>query len=221
MRIVEAVGASGELRDLLERRVDELIAYQSHSYALDYAEFVARVLRREPVAGRTDLAESVARHLFKLMAYKDEYEVARLHRDPVEQARLEAEFGAGAKVRYKLHPPALRAMGMQRKITVGPAFTSLRRLRRLRGTKLDPFGYARVRRVERALPAAYRAIVERALERAGSADYALLVELCDLPDLVRGYEDIKLASVERFHARAAELLERIETAPALTVIKRG
>ncbi|MEJ7892334.1 MAG: indolepyruvate ferredoxin oxidoreductase family protein [Solirubrobacteraceae bacterium] len=221
VRIVAAVGASGELRDLLERRVDELIAYQSRSYALDYAEFVARVLRREPVAGRTDLAESVARHLFKLMAYKDEYEVARLHRDPVEQARLEAEFGAGAKVRYKLHPPALRAMGMQRKITVGPAFTSLRRLRRLRGTKLDPFGYARVRRVERALPAAYRAIVERALERAGAADYALLVELCDLPDLVRGYEDIKLASVERFHVRAAELLERIETPPALTVIKRS
>jgi indolepyruvate ferredoxin oxidoreductase len=219
--IVDAVGATGELRALLERRVEELITYQDRSYALDYAEFVAQVLRREPIAGRTELAEAVARNLFKLMAYKDEYEVARLHRDPVEQARLEAEFGAGAKVRYKLHPPALRAMGLKRKITVGPAFTVLRRFKRLRGTKLDPFGYAHVRRVERALPAAYRAIVERGLERAGAADYATLVELCELPDIVRGYEDIKLASVERFHARAAELLEGIETAPALRVVERG
>ena len=104
---------------------------------------------------------------------------------------------------------------------MGPAFQSLRRLKRLRGTKLDLFGYAKVRRVERALPAAYRALVERALERAGAADYGALVELCELPDMVRGYEDIKLASVERFHARAEELLERIEAPIELTVVRRG
>jgi indolepyruvate ferredoxin oxidoreductase len=218
--IVAALDAPDDLRALLERRADELIAYQSRSYALDYAEFVAEVLRRAPA-----LAEPVARNLFKLMAYKDEYEVARLHLDPVERARLEAEFGPGARVAYKLHPPLLRALGLKHKITVGPrlgrlTFGILRRMRRLRGTKLDPFGFARVRRVERALPDAYRAVVERGLERAGAADRALLVELCELPDLIRGYEDIKLASVERFHARAAELLESIDSSPVLTVVKR-
>ncbi|MEA2123613.1 MAG: indolepyruvate ferredoxin oxidoreductase [Solirubrobacteraceae bacterium] len=220
--IVDAVGATGELRALLERRVEELIAYQDRSYAIDYAEFVAGVRRREP-DGRTSLAEAVARHLFKLMAYKDEYEVARLHLDPTERARLEAEFGEGAKISYKLHPPVLRALGMQRKLTVGPrsgnvTFRMLRRMKRLRGTKLDPFGHAKVRRVERALPDAYRAVIERGLERAGAADYATLVELCELPDMIRGYEDIKLAGVERFHARAAELLEALESGPALRVI---
>jgi indolepyruvate ferredoxin oxidoreductase len=170
------------------------------------------------------MAQAVARHLFKLMAYKDEYEVARLHLDPTERARLEAEFGEGARISYKLHPPALRALGMQRKLTVGPrsgalTFRMLRRMKRLRGTKLDPFGRAEVRRVERALPAAYRAVVERALEHPG-ADYATLVELCDLPDMIRGYEDIKLANVERFHARAAELLELVESAPALNILQR-
>ncbi len=190
----------------------ELVAYQGRAYAREHAEFVAMVERRAP-----ELAGAVARNLFKLMAYKDEYEVARLHVDPVERARVEAEFGEGAKVRYKLHPPVLRALGMQRKITVGPAFTVLRRFKRLRGTWADPFGKARVRRVERALPAAYRALVERALDHR-DADPALLLELCELPDLIRGYEDVKLASVKRFHARAAELLGVLDAGPAVRVI---
>jgi indolepyruvate ferredoxin oxidoreductase len=198
----------------------ELAAYQSDAYAREWAEFVAGVGRRDP---GTQLTDAVGRQLFKLMAYKDEYEVARLHLDPVERAKVAAEFGEGAKVRYKLHPPVLRALGMKRKLTIpaflgNPLFRVLRRMKRLRGTKLDVFGFAKVRRVERQLPAAYRAVVERALERVGTADYELLVEICELPDMIRGYEDIKLASVERFHARAAELLERLEQPPALTVI---
>ncbi|MEA2169381.1 MAG: indolepyruvate ferredoxin oxidoreductase, partial [Solirubrobacteraceae bacterium] len=217
--IVAALDAPDDLVALLERRVDELIAYQSKAYALDYAEFVGRVLRRDP-----RLASRVAEGLFKLMAYKDEYEVARLHLDPVERARLAAEFGEGARIAYKLHPPVLRALGMKRKMTLGrwfnPAFRVLRRMKRLRGTRMDPFGLARVRRVERALPGAYRSVVERALEHAGAADHAVLAEICALPELVRGYEDVKLAGVERFHARAAELLEQLE-APAITVVKRS
>jgi indolepyruvate ferredoxin oxidoreductase len=157
------------------------------------------------------------------MAYKDEYEVARLHLDPTERARLEAEFGVGARISYKLHPLALRALGMQRKLTVRPrsgdmTCRMLRRMKRLRGTKLDPFGKAEVRRVERQLPGAYRAIMDQAL--AANADHDTLVELGELPDMIRGYEDIKLGNVERFHARAAELLEQVGSAPTLRVIQR-
>ena len=218
--------SGSELERLLELRVSELIAYQGRDYALEYAEFVAEVLRLEPDPAGSGLAEAVARNLFKLMAYKDEYEVARLQLDPVERARLEAEFGAGAKLRYKLHPPFLRALGMDRKLTLGPWFTPafrvLRRMKRLRGTRLDPFGYAHVRRIERALPAAYRSAVRRGLQSAGAVDHATLVELCDLPDVIRGYEEVKLAGVERFHARAAELLEALDAPPAadpITVVR--
>ncbi|MEA2296187.1 MAG: indolepyruvate ferredoxin oxidoreductase [Solirubrobacteraceae bacterium] len=211
--LVESIGGGGaELRRLLEIRVSDLIAYQSVAYATQYVDVVRSVLAAEP-DGSTRMTEAVARGLHKLMAYKDEYEVARLHLDPLERARIEAEFGAGATARYKLHPPVLRALGMDRKITVGramdPAFRALRRMKRLRGTRLDPFGMARVRRVERALPAEYRALVTRALPFAADA-YDLVVELCELPDVVRGYEDIKLAGVERFRSEAAALLARLE-----------
>jgi indolepyruvate ferredoxin oxidoreductase len=214
-KLIDAVPASGELRRLLEVRVPDLVDYQSAKYAAQYVGFVRKVLAAEP-AGSTRMTEAVARGLHKLMAYKDEYEVARLHLDPVERARIEAEFGAGATVKYKLHPPVLRAMGMEQKITVGasmdPAFRALRRMKRLRGTKLDPFGMAQVRRVERALPGEYRALVERALPSARVAPeaYDLVVALCELPDVVRGYEDIKLRNVERFRSEAAALLERLE-----------
>lgn len=143
------------------------------------------------------------------MAYKDEYEVARLHLDAVEQARVAGEFGDKAKVYVMLHPPLLRAMGMKNKLKLRraavPAFRALRAMRGLRGTKLDVFGLPRVRRVERALPGEYRALVDRALERLTPVTHATVAEIADLPDMVRGYEDIKLDNVERFRARATEL----------------
>ncbi len=215
--IIASVGprAGSELARLLELRVPELIAYQDAALARRYAAVVADVLRAEP-AGRTTMTEAVARGLHKLLAYKDEYEVARLHLDPVERARIEAEFGAGARVNYRLHPPMLRALGMESKLSLGPwfdpGFRALRRMKRLRGTRIDPFGRAAVRRVERRLPGEYEAWVQRALAVLADrpALYDTVVELCELPDLVRGYEDVKLASVERFEGRAAELLARLE-----------
>ncbi|HEX2232654.1 MAG TPA: indolepyruvate ferredoxin oxidoreductase family protein, partial [Thermoleophilaceae bacterium] len=153
--LIDAVASDGELRRLLEVRVPELASYQNIAYARRYAEKVGRVLaaEQERTPGRTELTEAVARNLFKLMAYKDEYEVARLHFDAVEQAKLRAEFGEDVKVWFNLHPPLLRALGLDRKLKLGswfvPSFRSLYRLRRLRGTRLDPFGKAKVRRVER------------------------------------------------------------------------
>ena len=142
-------GDQGELRRLVETRVPELVAYQDAGYARRYAELVRRVhvTEQERTPGHTELTEAVARQLFKLMAYKDEYEVARLHLDAVEQAKLQAEFGEGAKVYFMLHPPLLRALGLERKLKLGawfvPVFRRLYAMRRLRGTRLDPFGQGR------------------------------------------------------------------------------
>jgi indolepyruvate ferredoxin oxidoreductase len=207
---VDSVGAAGELRRLLEVRVPELIAYQDAAYARGYVEFVGRVAAAERAAapGETRLTEAVARYLYKLMAYKDEYEVARLHLRPEVRASIRAELGE-AKVRYQLHPPILRALGMERKLSLGPwiegVFRLLVTLRRLRGTALDPFGYAKVRRVERALVAEYRAMVEGTLRDLGPEGHERAVRIARLPDLVRGYEEVKLRAVRRFREEARAL----------------
>jgi indolepyruvate ferredoxin oxidoreductase len=147
------------------------------------------------------------------MAYKDEYEVARLHLDAVEQAKLHAEFGEDVKVWFNLHPPLLRAMGLQRKLKLGPwfvpAFRSLYRSRRLRGTKLDPFGRAKVRRVERELIGEYEQLVGEALNLLTPENHDSVVELLELPDLIRGYEDIKLRNVLLYRKRADAALKRL------------
>jgi indolepyruvate ferredoxin oxidoreductase len=213
--LVDRVAEGGELRRLLELRVPELAAYQDSSLAERYAELVQRVAaaEEERAPGHTELAEAVACNLFKLMAYKDEYEVGRLHLDAAERARLDASLGEGAKVWFNLHPPLLRALGMKRKLKLGPWFTpalrALRAMRRLRGTFLDPFGHTKVRRTERALVGEYEELVELALSRLSPETHAVALELCELPDMVRGYEEIKLRSVDAFRERAAELRETL------------
>jgi indolepyruvate ferredoxin oxidoreductase len=209
--LVDQVGATGELRRLLEIRVPELIAYQNAEYARAYVDVVKRVLEteRSRMPGETRLSEGVARHLFKLMAYKDEYEVARLHlRADVEQALAE-EFPGGVQLQYNLHPPLLRAFGWKSKIRFGKwfdgAFRALVALRSLRGTALDPFGRARVRQVERALIGEYRGLIDRALVDLGPTTYDRAVKLANLPDLIRGYEDVKLRNVDRFRAEVQTL----------------
>jgi indolepyruvate ferredoxin oxidoreductase len=211
-------GDAGELRRLVEVRVAELVAYQDAAYARRYAEVVRRVhvAEQERTPGHSELAEAVARHLFKLMAYKDEYEVARLHLDAVEQAKLQAEFGEDAKVAFNLHPPLLRAMGLKRKLELGswfvPSFRALYRMRRLRGTKLDPFGRAEVRRVERELVGEYEELVAEALARLTPGSHATALELLELPDVIRGYEDIKLRNVALFRKRSEPLRKRLARA---------
>jgi indolepyruvate ferredoxin oxidoreductase len=209
--LVDRVKAEGELKRLLEVRVPELIDYQSEAYAGQYVDYVARVRAAEQarVPGETRLSEAVARYLFKLMAYKDEYEVARLHLKADLERTLAAEFPDGVKVQYHLHPPLLRALGLQRKLKLGRwfdgAFRSLTRMKGLRGTALDPFGRAAVRRVERALPGEYRALVDAALADLSPAGYEKAVALARLPDMIRGYEDIKLRNVARFRDEARKL----------------
>jgi indolepyruvate ferredoxin oxidoreductase len=161
------------------------------------------------VPGSTALAEAVGRNLFSLMAYKDEYEVARLSVDPAVAADVESRFGRGAKAAFLLHPPVLRAMGLDRKIALGRApLAVLLRMRRLRGTRFDPFGYAHVRRVERELIAEYRSVLDGLLSDLHADNLGRAVGIAELPEMIRGYEGIKLASVERYReALEAELAE--------------
>jgi indolepyruvate ferredoxin oxidoreductase len=210
--LIDDTNASGELRRLLEHRVPELVAYQDLAYARSYLGFVRWVHERErklgPLAtGR--LAEAVARQLFRLMAYKDEYEVARLNLSPAFRETIEREFGTGAAIHYHLHPPLLRALGLHRKIRLGrwfdPIFRGLHRLRRLRGTALDLFGYHPVRKLERALIREYREMMETEVKSLTADRYPQAVALAETADLIRGYEDIKLANVVRYRAAVAEL----------------
>ncbi|WP_331773064.1 indolepyruvate ferredoxin oxidoreductase family protein (plasmid) [Embleya sp. NBC_00888] len=197
---------------LVVDRVAELVAYQSERYAQRYADLVHRVREREQVVhpGSTALTASVARYLHKLMAYKDEYEVARLALLPELTAAVEAEFGPGARYQYRLHPPTLRALGMKRKIRLGrwfrPVFAVLAAHRFLRGTRLDPFGHAEVRRVERRLIEEYAVLVDQVLAGLDGSNLESALALTEAPDVIRGYEHVKLANVERYRKRTAELL---------------
>ncbi|MGE0554428.1 MAG: indolepyruvate ferredoxin oxidoreductase family protein [Gemmatimonadales bacterium] len=206
-RLIDTTGASGELRRLLEIRVPDLIAYQSEGYAERYVELVARVHARErEVTGREELAEAVARYLYKLMAYKDEYEVARLALDPEVRRTMAAEHGS--KRSYHLHPPLLRSLGLKRKLRFGRWFDNVFRVlragRRLRGTALDPFGYHPIRRLERQLIGEYREAIEAELAELTAETHARAVAIARLPDVIRGYEAVKLASVARYRTALHE-----------------
>ncbi|GAA3512349.1 indolepyruvate ferredoxin oxidoreductase [Streptosporangium album] len=214
--LVDSVAAPGtELHRILAVRVPDLAAYQNLRYAARYADAVRAVLagEREVSADRSPITEAYARQLHRLMAYKDEYEVARLHLDPAERARIAAEFGPGAKISYNLHPPVLRALGMDRKIRLGtwfdPAFRLLYGMRALRGTPLDPFGMAGVRRTERGLVAEYTRDVHNALARLSPENEERVRELAELPDVIRGYEHVKLRNVARYRASARAILDQL------------
>jgi indolepyruvate ferredoxin oxidoreductase len=212
-----------ELARVVADRTTDLVAYQSVAYARTYAETVERVRAAEATAapGEATLAEAVARNLYKLMAYKDEYEVARLSLDPALRAQIREQFGTDARFAWRFHPPVLRALGLRRKVSLGrwatPLLATLRAGRRLRGTPLDVFGLAEVRRMERRLVAEYREVVDELLTRLRPGNHALAVEIAGLPDLIRGYEDIKLDNVVRYHERLRERRAALTVADSVTV----
>lgn len=217
--MVDATGATGETRRLLEIRVPDLVAYQNEAYARHYADFVAAVWDRERAIGTdTALSAAVARYLYKLMAYKDEYEVARLALDPAFGTALSEGFGSGASMSFRLHPPALRALGMKKKIALGRWFRGVFRLlyaaRGLRGTRFDPFGRDGIRRLERELIAEYRSLIGTALAGLSAASYDQAVKLARTPDTIRGYENVKRKNVERFRQSVRQILDPAPPEPA-------
>jgi indolepyruvate ferredoxin oxidoreductase len=214
--VIDAANLDDAVRRVVEPRAADLVGYQDPRCAMRYVEDVAEVARieRERLpSGAGTVTEAYARNLYKLTAYKDEYEVARLHLDSFERAKRDAAFGPKAQAAVLLHPPALRTMGLKRKIRLRrsavPLFTVLRAARRLRGSRLDPFGAAEVRRVERALVGEYRATVRTALRLLDASTRDAVVAIASLPDMIRGYEDIKLANVERYREAVLEGVEAL------------
>ncbi|MGW4366892.1 indolepyruvate ferredoxin oxidoreductase family protein [Nocardia takedensis] len=201
---------TGETRRLIEIRAAELIGYQGLRTARAYLDTVERVWRAErAVTDRTDFSEKTAAGLYAFTAYKDEYDVARRLTDPDFLAEVAEKFPDGTRLTYRLHPPLLRAMGLEHKIGIGPrAHGTLRLLargKRLRGTAFDPFGHTAMRRLERRLLAHYTAMVTGLAERLDAATYDRAVTAAGLADLVRGYEGIKLASVRGYADRLTAL----------------
>lgn len=184
----------------VRRYAAELVAFQGVRLANRYLKALMDLQAR---GASTELLTSAAAGLFKLMAYKDEYEVARLMLDPDGHAEADIVASKGDRVAWRLHPPTLRAMGRREKIAIStrlaPGIRVLAAGKRLRGTPFDPFGRAEVRRVERALPDEYLDAVTAALgSTPGPDELAAAQSIADAADLVRGYEDIKLRNVERF-----------------------
>ena len=199
---VAAVDADPELAEILAWRVPELIEYENLKYARRYGADIAKVRNVELRLGvdRSDLSQTVARQLFKLMAYKDEYEVARLALNSDIADRARQRFGPNAKVSYRLKPPSMKLVGYGKKISVAEAagrkmFQGLRKTKKLRGKRLDPFGQTEERRTERQLIDDYRSLVETLLAKLTAENYDQAVEIADLADQIRGYDVIKLANV--------------------------
>jgi indolepyruvate ferredoxin oxidoreductase len=212
-RLLARVDADPALADVLAWRVPELIAYQDARYARRYVDVVARVRRAELATGHpaSDLSSTVARQLFHLMAYKDEYEVARLHRGQQLRDAVGAEFGAGASVAFHLQPPIASRLGLDRKVRVGERpgramFWGLTKLKRLRGTALDPFGHTAERRDERRLIEEYVDLVDRILPLVDTDRRAEAVRVAGLVDIVRGFAAVKRRNLERYRASLADEL---------------
>ncbi|ETX01027.1 MAG: 2-oxoacid ferredoxin oxidoreductase subunit beta [Candidatus Entotheonella factor] len=202
-----------ESQRLLAIRIGELIAFQNTAYATSYVDFILDVAARDREAykDRTELTHAVIRNLYKLMAYKDEYEVARLHLKHTWREKLDEMFERPLNVYYNLHPPMLRALGMQRKLKLGAWFNGpmrlLTKMKIVRGTALDVFGYGKVRREERELIGWYREAIELVIERLNDTNRELSLQIATLPDAIRGYEDIKLARVAEARATMKQHLD--------------
>ncbi len=208
---------SKDLDEAIARRVAFLTDYQNAAYAERYRALVAKARAAEnaKAPGSTKLTEAVARYAFKLMAYKDEYEVARLHASDAFRRRLAAQFEGDYTLHFNLAPPLFSkrdADGHLIKREYGPwvqkAFGLLAKLRFLRGTALDVFGYTAERRMERQLIADYARTVDELIAGLDAGNLALAVEIASIPEHIRGYGHVKQAHLARALARQNELLAK-------------
>jgi indolepyruvate ferredoxin oxidoreductase len=173
-----------------------------------------RRVEGERARGRTELTAAVARYYFKLLAYKDEYEVARLYTSGEFLAQLRRQFEGRPKLRIYLAPPLVAqpdpATGRPKKRAYGAwmltAMRHLARCKRLRGTAFDPFGYSAERRLERRLIAEYEGVLDEVLQRVSAANHEIAVELARLPEQIRGFGHVKERHLAVAKERGSELL---------------
>ncbi len=230
--IKPAPGATSDARrlsqsfdEIVERRVAFLTAYQSARYARRYRAWVekAKAAEAEKAPGRSGLADAVARYLFKLMAYKDEYEVARLYSDGAFVKQVNGELG-GENLRFDVHlaPPLLartdKSTGEPKKMTFGPwiftLFGVLAKFKFLRGTVLDPFGYSVERKTERQLVHDYEAMLTEILDKLTPENHHVAVGLAAIPEKIRGFGHIKLRHLKAAKADEAALLDQFRSGRA-------
>ena len=209
-----------KLDKLIERRANFLTAYQNEAYAQRYRALVERVRAAATKVGLDDvLPRSVAQNLFKLMAYKDEYEVARLYSDPAFEEALRNTFEGEFSVRFNLAPPLLAKRDVSGRLIKSEfgswmkiAFRVLSRMKRLRNTVFDPFGYTEERRAERRLVRDYETALEECLNWLSEDNARLVLSLASLPEKVRGFGHVKAANIAAFDADRKALLQRLRLA---------
>jgi indolepyruvate ferredoxin oxidoreductase len=215
---------SQSLEEVVERRVAFLTDYQDAAYAGRYRSLVerARAIETVKAPGKSGLADAIARYLFKLMAYKDEYEVARLYTDPSFERQVHNDIG-GEHLRYQVHlaPPLLarrdKITGVPRKMTFGPwifpVFRMLAKFKFLRGTVFDPFGHTTERKIERSLVREYEALLEEIFVKLTPENHHLAVGLVAIPDKIRGFGHVKLRHLKTAKADESALLEQFRASP--------
>jgi len=214
------------LDEMVDMRRAELVKYQNEAYAARYTRLVEAALRAEEHVGedKTEFTEAVARYFYKLMAYKDEYEVARLYTDGAFEARLARQFTGPYKMRFHLAPPLLsqRDPGTGHLIKreygawIRPMLKLLAQFKGLRGTWLDPFGHTSERRTERALITEYETLIEDLAKRLSRHNHALTVEIASIPEHIRGYGHVKARSIAEAAKRRDALLAMLRERAALT-----
>jgi indolepyruvate ferredoxin oxidoreductase len=204
------------LRDLLVRRAAQAIDYQSAARAERFLDLVGRAAAADDAARGWALTRAVAEAWFKLLTYKDEYEVARLHLE-VDYDEVAAELGIEGPyaVTYHLHPPILRRLGLKKKLPLGKpyalAFQALARMKRLRGTPLDVFGWDPDRRLERAVVEEYEQLLDAAVRPGSTLPYDVQVRLAESALEVKGYGPIKETAVAAWREHVAELRRTVPT----------
>jgi len=215
---------SQSFQEMVERRVAFLTAYQDAAYAAHYRQWVEKAQAAEAARapGKSGLADAVGRYLFKLMACKDEYEVARLYADESFAKQVKHELG-GTHLSLHVHlaPPLLsrvnKVTGEPKKITFGPwifpLFRLLAKLKFLRGTAFDPFGYSAERKTERALVRDYEAMLEEVLAKLDANNHHVAVGLAAIPEKIRGFGHVKLRHLKAAKADEAALLDQFRAGP--------
>jgi len=215
----DSLKLSQSFAETVDRRVAFLTAYQSARYARRYLDWVEKIKTAEAnkAPGQCALSETVARYLFKLMAYKDEYEVARLYTDTAFVERVKSTFdGDHLRLEFHLAPPLLtrrdKVTGEPKKMSFGPwllgAFRVLAKFKVLRGTPLDPFGYTAERRTERRLISEYEKLLAEIVEHLAPNNHRLAVELAALPEKIRGFGPVKQRHIAAAQAEEAALREQ-------------
>ncbi|MEN3363092.1 MAG: indolepyruvate ferredoxin oxidoreductase [Burkholderiales bacterium] len=215
-----SITLSSNLDEIIARRAEFLTGYQNAAYAKRYTSLVEKVRRweSERFSGRDRISKAVARYYFKLMAYKDEYEVARLHSAPDFLDKIKQQFDGDYRISFNLAPPGIAKLdpvtGEPRKIELGPwmlgGFRVLAKLKFLRGTALDVFGHTDERRTERKLISRYEETVGRIIDKTTVTNYENAVKLASIPEQIRGYGHVKQQHLKKADAEWVQMEEQLQ-----------